>query len=90
MLAALTGRPLLTDLVDQLTPGRARLVVGLALAAGARLEHGDQALFERAIGDAGPGATGWWRQALDLPAAPAVVRQRSVPFPAAAKAANAK
>jgi len=87
MLSALHGAPLATDLIDQLTPGRARLVVGLALRAGAQLEAGDQALFERAIGDAGPGATGWWRQALGLPGPVTVVRQRAA---SVAKAANAR
>lgn len=66
--AAYNGGLLLTDLVDMLSPGRARLVVALCLEAGGRLEHGDRALFEQACAPGRAGAAGWWRQALNMPA----------------------
>jgi hypothetical protein len=71
----LAGGLLRTDLVDMLGAQRARIVVGLCLAAGGLLEHGDQALFDRAVHDAGrSGSPGWWRQALDMPARPVDTR----------------
>jgi hypothetical protein len=74
MVAALHGRPLLTDVIDQVPAGQAQIVVALCLRAGGRLEHGDEALFQLAVKDAmlhDPAATGWWREALAgrLPAA---------------------
>jgi hypothetical protein len=94
MVDALAGRPLSTNLIDRITPARARLVVGLCLAAGGELQDGDQDLFERAVADAerhSPRATGWWREALAMPARPvAVAPARATPFPNAAKAGNAK
>ena len=80
MAAALAGRRLATDVVDQVPPGRAQIVVALCLRAGARLEHGDETLFALAVKDArmrDAGATGWWREALagQLPAvAPRAVK----------------
>lgn len=63
----LHGEPLPTDVIDQIPAGRAQAVVGVCLRAGARLEHGDEALFAKAVADArhrDAGATGWWREAL--------------------------
>ncbi len=68
MVATLNNRMLPTDVIDQIPPGRAQIVVALCLRAGARLEHGTGALFELAVKDArvrDAGATGWWREALD-------------------------
>jgi len=67
MVAALHGRPLPTDVIDQVPAARAQIVVTLCLRAGAVLEHGDERLFELAVKDAklrDAGATGWWREAL--------------------------
>jgi hypothetical protein len=69
MTAALAGLPLPTAAIDQLTPGRAAIVVGLCLRAGARMQDGDEQMFMQAVQDArhvDAGATGWWRQALDM------------------------
>jgi hypothetical protein len=94
MVDALAGRPLPTDIIDRITPGRARLLVALCLAAGAELQDGDQALFEQAVADAersAAGATGWWREALGMTARPATpARPRAAVFPPAAKAGNAR
>lgn len=73
LLAVIDGHPIPTDSIDQLTPWRARLVVAVALAAGAPLQHGTPELFGEAAlaaGTTAPSTTGWWRAALDLPARP--------------------
>lgn len=60
-----------TDVIDQLPPLRARLIVGVCLRAGGRLEHGTAEQFEQACVAAArrdPGGSGWWRQALGMPA----------------------
>ncbi len=67
LATTLTGRPMPTVAIDELTPPRAKLMVLVCLAAGGRLEHGTPELFGRAVDDAAhtdPGATGWWRPAL--------------------------
>lgn len=71
MVATLAGGVLLTDLVDQLPPNRAQIVVALCLLAGGRLERGDETLFTLAAEEArlrGVDAAGWWREALGEPA----------------------
>lgn len=70
LTAAIAGRPLPTDVIDQLPPFRARLVVTVCLRAGARLQHGTPDQFDQAAVTAGhtdPGGGGWWRAALGLP-----------------------
>jgi hypothetical protein len=79
----LAGGLLHTDLIDMLSADRARIVVGLCLAAGGLLEHGTREKFEQASRAAGRGAPGWWRLALDLPARPVDTRpRRPSPFTA--------
>jgi hypothetical protein len=77
LLAATDRQPLPTNAIDQLTPWRAHLVVGVALRAGAELEHGTPETFDaaaRAAGKEDAGQTGWWRRALGLePREPAYV-----------------
>lgn len=71
LIAARQGRRLPTDVIDQLPPWRAQLVVGVCLAAEADLQDGTPELFAHAVAEAArrdAGATGWWRQALGLPA----------------------
>jgi hypothetical protein len=68
LMVAVSARvPLPSAAVDALPPGRARLVVRVCLAAGARLAQGDDDFFEQAAEDAvraDPGGRGWWSRAL--------------------------
>jgi len=71
LLAAQDNRHIPTDAIDQLPPWRARLVVGVALRAGATLQHGTPDTFDTAVvaaGMAGVHAAGWWRNSLGMPA----------------------
>lgn len=73
-LAVLGGQPMRTNTIDQIPPWRARLIVSVALLAGATLEHGDTELFDQAARAAGRqdvAQTGWWRRALGLEPQPA-------------------
>jgi hypothetical protein len=70
LLAAVDKTPLRTSTIDRLPPWRARLVVTVALRAGATLEHGDADRFDRAACAAGrqsAGQANWWSAALGLP-----------------------
>lgn len=64
----LAGEPMPAAVIDELTPPRAKLMVAVCLRAGGRLEHGTPELFDLAVNQAAatdPGATGWWRTALE-------------------------
>ena len=69
LMAAQDERPIPTDAIDHLPPWRAVLTVGVAVAAGAQMQHGDIELLRAAAAAVGGSApAGWWRAALDLPA----------------------
>lgn len=86
ILAATEDRPLPTAAIDVLPPWRARMVVQMLLRAGATLQDGTPDLLDTAASAAArvnPGAKGWWREALGMPApAPAApARRNGYPVP---------
>ncbi len=64
--AGMHGWPIPTDAIDQLPPWRAALHVGVALAAGAPLEHGTVDDLKAAASSRAGTGPGWWRAYLQL------------------------
>jgi hypothetical protein len=88
LLSVIDGKPIRTDAIDRLPPYHARLVVQVALRAGATLQQGTPEQFERAAVAAGKQdarQAGWWRAELGMQPGEDPVPPTSFPIPIPAR-----